>query len=570
VFEVVQDQQRLPGVEFGGDRFDQWLGRLLAYTDGAGYSSGHQVRVAHRRQPHEVDSIGEVVDHRFGGVDRQLGFADTAGSDQGYQSDGRLTQACANFGHVVAAAAWRAEDGRDEEHRIEHHHSAHVRIANPRLTDREFCRCGWEPAARPRTMALEEAVGLSGSLMHAFSSGSRALTLLVLMLVLNLAPPTPVLAAATLGDGWLAGPGATGANTYSGVVDTPSSGVQITTSGAVQVAGWFLDRTADGWAGADDVEIYLGTMANGGTLLTHAFFARQRPDVAATFGRPDWVASGWLALVPTTALVPGNNLVSVYAHSPAKGWWYKQVTVSLSAGATGRPVPPALGFDISYPQCDGPEPPAPAFAVVGVNGGRAYTGNPCLARQYVWALTATSPVQPRVAFYINTGNPGPDASTRWPRAGTTTPQPCDGSWSVACAYDYGWLAAQDAYARARSVAGDGAALVPWWLDVEAANSWADVTTNSADLQGAIDYLRSVPVAGVGIYALAGDWEDIVGAAAAGAPQNVPFSPLPNWRPGPGSAAADAGAWCSRSVTGGRVLFVQYQDANAFDANVLCP
>ena len=67
-------------------------------------------------------------------------------------------------------------------------------------------------------------------------------------------------------------------------------------------------------------------------------------------------------------------------------------------------------------------------------------------------------------------------------------------------HDYGWLAAQDAYARAHSVAGDEAALAPWWLDVEAANSWSgDVITNSADLQGGIDYLRSVNVGAVGIY-----------------------------------------------------------------------
>ena len=407
---------------------------------------------------------------------------------------------------------------------------------------------------------------MNGSWSHLLRT--LALVLLVSVPSLLLPKPTPMLAASVLGDGWLAGPGAVGENTYSGVIDTPVAAAAVTMVGAVQVAGWFVDRTADGWAGADDLEIYLGAMGNGGTLLTHAFFARERPDVAATFGRPDWTASGWSSIVPTLALVPGDNVVSVYAHSPAKGWWYKQARLNVSARATSRAAPPAVGFDISFPQCGGPEPSAPAFAVVGVNGGRAFSGNPCLARQYVWALTATSPVQPRAAFYMNTGNPGPEASTRWPSAGTRAPQPCDGSWSAACAYDYGWLAAQDAYGRARSVAGDGAALSPWWLDVEAANSWsADTTANAADLQGAIDYLRSVNVGVVGIYALAADWENIVGAASATAPQNAPFSPLPNWRPGPRSSA-DALSWCTRSVTGGRVVFVQYP-ANGFDANIPC-
>jgi hypothetical protein len=393
--------------------------------------------------------------------------------------------------------------------------------------------------------------------------------LTALPILLSLMLPMPAQAAPVLGDGWLAGPGTVGDNTYSGVIDAPLVGALVPTSGAVHMAGWFVDRTADGWAGADDVEIYLGTMGNGGALLTHAFFASDRPDVAATFGRPDWAASGWTAIVPTTALVPGNNVVSVYAHSPAKGWWYKQVMLNVAAGATSRAMPSALGFDISFPQCGGPEPNAPAFAVVGVNGGRAFSGNPCLARQYVWALTSTSPVQPRAAFYMNTGNPGPAASGRWPPAGTRTPQPCDGSWSAACAYDYGWSAAQDAYGRARSVAGDGAALSPWWLDVEVANSWSDDTSsNAGDLQGAIAYLRSVNVGTVGIYALAADWETIVGAPSPTAPNNAPSSPLPNWRPG-AQSGTDALTWCTRSVTGGHVMFVQYA-ANGFDANLPCP
>ena len=140
--------------------------------------------------------------------------------------------------------------------------------------------------------------------------------------------------------------------------------------------------------------------------------------------------------------------------------------------------------------------------------------------------------------------------------------------SSRCAYDYGWLAAEDAYARARSVAGDGAALSPWWLDVEAANSWSDDhVSNAADLQGAVDFLHSVNVSIIGIYALAADWEDIVGATSASAGENGPFAVLPNWRPGARSNQ-DAPNWCSRSVTGGHVLFVQYP-RSGFDANLSC-
>jgi hypothetical protein len=333
------------------------------------------------------------------------------------------------------------------------------------------------------------------------------------------------------------------------------------------MAGWFLDRTATGWAGADDIEIFVGTMGNGGSLLVHALFAEERPDVASAFDQPNWLRSGWSAAVSSNALLPGVNVLSVYAHTPAKGWWYLQLRVNVDAAATSRTTTPGQGFDISFPQCDAPEPASPAFAVVGVNGGRAFTGNPCLARQYVWSLGAASLVQPRSAFYMNTGNPGLQ-SPHWPSAGTTKPQPCDGSASASCAYDYGWLAAQDAYARARSVAGDGANLSPWWLDVETANSWSDDhVSNAADLEGAVDYLRSMNVSTIGIYALAADWEDIVGATSASAPENAPFAGLPSWRPGARSSQ-DAPSWCSRSVTGGRVLFVQYP-SGGFDANLSC-
>src|SRR5205085_4468318 len=121
-----------------------------------------------------------------------------------------------------------------------------------------------------------------------------------------------------------------------------------------QMAGWFVDRTAEGWAGADDVEIYLGTFGNGGRLLTHALFAQDRPDVATTLGRADWSASGWSASVSSAALQSGLNLVSVYVHSPAKGWWYKQVTLNTSPSATSQRSASDQGFDISFPQCDAP------------------------------------------------------------------------------------------------------------------------------------------------------------------------------------------------------------------------
>jgi hypothetical protein len=114
-------------------------------------------------------------------------------------------------------------------------------------------------------------------------------------------------AGSSSGRGWsrLAGrPGATGDNTtYAGVIDAPLNDARLIRTGSLQLAGWFLDRTATGWAGADDIEISVGTMGNGGSLVTHALFAEERPDVASAFDRPDWRRSGWSAAVSSNARV---------------------------------------------------------------------------------------------------------------------------------------------------------------------------------------------------------------------------------------------------------------------------
>ena len=65
--------------------------------------------------------------------------------------------------------------------------------------------------------------------------------------------------------GWQPGPGAALDNTYAGFVDVPSSGGTVPGSGSFAVAGWFVDSSAQGWAGADDVQVWLGSMDGGGS-----------------------------------------------------------------------------------------------------------------------------------------------------------------------------------------------------------------------------------------------------------------------------------------------------------------
>jgi hypothetical protein len=369
---------------------------------------------------------------------------------------------------------------------------------------------------------------------------------------------------------WAPGPAASGdRNVLAGVIDGPLAGATLA-PGSLFVAGWFVDTTAQGWAGVDDVEVFVGSMETG-RPLGHAQFQQSRPDVAAALKNPYWAASGWSASVSMVGLPPGGNTLSVYVHTPNKGWWVRQVPVTLRAApsAPGVPTPSAspYGNDISFPQCStGAEPSLPAFGIVGVNGGRPFSANPCLARQFVWALTSTSSSQPRVSLYMNTANPGPGVSPNWPTAGATTPRPCDGSWSPDCAFDYGWLAAQDAFGRAVGVTGTQlATLAPWWLDVEQSNSWASETTaNAAAVQGAIAYLQAQKVALIGIYSTSTDWEALIGMPVA----SGPFGALPNWRPGAANAQ-EAPGWCARTVTGGRVRLVQFP-SGGFDTDFICP
>src|SRR5579884_4121602 len=118
----------------------------------------------------------------------------------------------------------------------------------------------------------------------------------------------------------------------------PAAGASVP-SGNFLVSGWFVDKTAQGWAGADDVQVFLGQAGNGGTLVAHGIVAQDRPDMAAAEGNPYFAASGFSALVAPGALPAGNQTLLVYLHTPAKGWWYKSVAVNVSGGAPASPAP---------------------------------------------------------------------------------------------------------------------------------------------------------------------------------------------------------------------------------------
>jgi hypothetical protein len=251
--------------------------------------------------------------------------------------------------------------------------------------------------------------------------------------------------------------------------------------------------------------------------------------------------------------------------------------ILISGPVSAASVPANIGNDISYPQCGKTLPAKQAFGIVGVNGGLANTTNSCLAAQLAWAAqSAGTTVQPKTQLYVNTANPGGLGTASWPAnntdpSGNTSPNTygtCDGTDSLACAWQYGWnRAAEDAVQRlapAAQTAGASAATsaYTWWLDIETANTWkagnaAALQSNRADLEGMTAYFKAAGAA-VGLYSTTAQWGAIAGTPATGST----LLGLPNWRPGARNLS-QAKSNCSLPplTTGGRVVLTQYVASN---------
>jgi hypothetical protein len=248
-------------------------------------------------------------------------------------------------------------------------------------------------------------------------------------------------------------------------------------------------------------------------------------------------------------------------------------TVPAAAAPAAGP-----GHDISHPDCGDKFPNGSAFGIVGINAGRPFSANPCLAAQYRWASGRPG----GAAVYLNTSNPAPRSAHYWPRSGKADPALCRDSSSTSdpgCAYDYGWHAAADALATGRTL---GPAVLghTWWLDVETENTWnGDGVANTALLQGMYDYLRGHGVARVGLYSTPAQWQEITGGytassvgryQAAWSPQVTPDHPLhaaPLWIATVGSLGK-ARSLCGTSFTGARTQMVQTVRGGV-DTNVVC-
>ena len=153
----------------------------------------------------------------------------------------------------------------------------------------------------------------------------------VCLLTLSTLGATPATVGADTGSPWLAGPMANGQDTFSGFVDTPTSGLTLMPGSTVTVQGWVVDTAAHGGTGIDDVRVYLGLQDQGAPLLAQASIGQKRDDVADALGNPDFGASGFTATFPVDNLGVGSTVVTVSAHAPDKGWRYKRLELRVPA-----------------------------------------------------------------------------------------------------------------------------------------------------------------------------------------------------------------------------------------------
>jgi hypothetical protein len=187
-------------------------------------------------------------------------------------------------------------------------------------------------------------------------------------------------------------------------------------------------------------------------------------------------------------------------------------------------------------------------AVVGVNDGRPFTTNPCLASEYAWAGGARE-------LYMNLNSPSAQDGTD-----SSGPAGNCGSNRDCMAYNYGYNAAVTSYNTAAS---QGVRAKTWWLDVEVVGNCAPQFPtggqgywscgqglNTETVQGALDALRQRGLV-AGIYSTGYQWGQITGGA------NPTGGGPPNWLAG--ASSSNPGGWCngSHDFAGGPPWLLQF-------------
>ena len=279
---------------------------------------------------------------------------------------------------------------------------------------------------------------------------------------------------------------------------------------------------------------------------------------------------------------------------PAAGTASVATSLPVTAPVIAPHTPPAgstypssaIGYDLSFNTKAYPTIPF-GFGVVGVEGGKAFVRNARFASEYSWARMASAAPP---TLYVNLNAPygstvaghtaAPKDCTNAPSATVSTgftqttastgtnayPEP-----STCEAYNYGWNAAADAYAYAKS---NSVYDTFWWLDIEEANSWsANPAVNDATIQGALDYLNGRGLK-AGIYSVPYMWKEIAGDSFIPTERvNGAAFPVPTWFPigiNTQVGATNACATKTSFIKGSPIWILQYElDHTAIDQNIAC-
>lgn len=219
---------------------------------------------------------------------------------------------------------------------------------------------------------------------------------------------------------------------------------------------------------------------------------------------------------------------------------------SATTAALGQYVSGSTGVDVSWPNCNS-SIPASAFGIVGVNGGKNFTPNPCLDNQAAHFGN--------LSLYMNTGYPGKDSGLAY----RNSPRSCLDTDLICLAYNYGYNAARYSleYTVSKTIVSS-----TWWLDVETINTWTkDTDQNRAMLQGAIDALKESGVNTVGVYSTTAQWSTIT---------NSWKNYLPSWGATTWTNAKNAATYCTgHEFTGGPSYLMQYLPKRSLDHDVAC-
>jgi hypothetical protein len=342
---------------------------------------------------------------------------------------------------------------------------------------------------------------------------------------------------------------------------------------------WTTDPTGSSFRSVTPTELYGGTTAANAWRSVRVTGRAGVPSPARasaamlsiTMGPP--AGSATVTVAPVRSGFPTSGPITVAAGH--------MVTTSVLARLTGRDVhiyatrrmrltvsvigwygATASGVDVSG--CGAGLSAATTFAVIRATNGLPYhfSDPQCFGAQVAQAQGLRAAPQ----FYMNLADPGRASKQHWNHGG---PKACHVAHNhdAGCAYDYGYLAAEQAvgFAQAHGMAAGSR----WWVDVETDNSWggkldapAHHAANVADIKGALRYLATHGFP-AGIYTETAWWSPITGSPST-------FSQVPVWGGGAGSAK-NARANCKAvSITGGPALLAQwFRTQGGVDHDVAC-